>query len=55
MTPAAAAKGRSKFDPLAFLSTIDRGRRAVTFAKKQRAFVQGGPADAVFYIRKGER
>jgi CRP/FNR family cyclic AMP-dependent transcriptional regulator len=53
MTPVAAAKKRSKFDPRAFLSTIDRGRRIVTLAKRQPVFVQGSPSDAVFYIQKG--
>jgi CRP/FNR family transcriptional regulator, cyclic AMP receptor protein len=44
---------RRKFDPRAFLSSIDRGRKIVTLAKKQAVFVQGGTSDAVFYIQKG--
>ena len=35
MTPAAAAKKRRKFDPQAFLSTIDGGRTISSFVKKQ--------------------
>ncbi len=53
MTPVAAAKKRSKFDHRAFLSTIDRGRRIVTRAKKQTIFAQGNSADSVFYIQRG--
>jgi CRP/FNR family cyclic AMP-dependent transcriptional regulator len=54
MTPVVGAKKRREFDPRAFLSTIDRGRRIVTRAKKQTVFVQGGPSDAVFYVQKGK-
>jgi CRP/FNR family cyclic AMP-dependent transcriptional regulator len=53
MRPVPAAKKRSKFDPKAFLSTIDRGRRIVVLAKKKNVFVQGSPSNAVFYIQKG--
>ncbi len=53
MTPAAAAKKRRKFDPQAFLSTIDAGRSIAAFAKKQTIFAQGDLSDAVFYIQEG--
>ena len=53
MTPAAAAKKRRKFDPQAFLSTIDFGRSIASFAKKQTIFAQGDLSDAVFYIQEG--
>jgi CRP-like cAMP-binding protein len=53
MTPAAAAKKRRKFDPQAFLSTIDDGRSIASFAKKQTIFAQGDLSDAVFYIQEG--
>jgi CRP/FNR family transcriptional regulator, cyclic AMP receptor protein len=53
MKPVEAAKNRRKFDPRAFLRTIDRGRRILSLVKKQVVFVQGAPADAVFYIQKG--
>jgi CRP/FNR family transcriptional regulator, cyclic AMP receptor protein len=54
MTPMGAAKRRSEFDPKAFLSTIDGGRKIVVFSKKQTIFVQGDPCSAVFYIQKGK-
>jgi len=53
MTPAAAAKKRRKFDPQAFLSTIDGGRSISSFSKKQTIFAQGDSSDAVFYIQEG--
>ena len=54
MTPVAAAKKLSKFDPHTFLSTLDGGRKIVAFAKKQTIFGQGDSSDAVFYIKKGK-
>jgi CRP/FNR family transcriptional regulator, cyclic AMP receptor protein len=54
MTPVIAAKKSSKFDPNAFLSTIDDGRKVTAYPKKQTIFVQGTPSDAVFYIQKGK-
>ena len=42
------------FDPHAFLATIGEGRKVVLFPKKQRIFVQGDAADAVFYIPTGK-
>jgi CRP/FNR family transcriptional regulator, cyclic AMP receptor protein len=42
------------FDPDTFLSTIDEGRKALRFAKKQSVFGQGDATDAVFYIQKGK-
>jgi CRP-like cAMP-binding protein len=49
----ATAKKRGKFDPKTFLSTIDGGRTIAVFPKKHLIFVQGDPADAVFYIQEG--
>jgi CRP-like cAMP-binding protein len=54
MGPRVAAKKLSKFDTKTFLSTISGGRKIVAFAKKETIFVQGDPADAVFYIHKGK-
>jgi CRP/FNR family transcriptional regulator, cyclic AMP receptor protein len=54
MTPVAAAKKISKFDPQIFLSTLDGGRKVAAFPKKQTIFVQGNRSDAVFYIQKGK-
>ena len=54
MTPVVAAKKLSKFNPTAFLSTMDSGRKIATFSKKQTIFAQGDSADAVFYVQKGK-
>jgi CRP/FNR family transcriptional regulator, cyclic AMP receptor protein len=54
LTPAAAAKTCRKFDPKAFLSTIDGGRKIFAIPKKQPIFAQGDSSDAVFYIQKGK-
>jgi CRP-like cAMP-binding protein len=54
MTPVAAAKKISKFDPQTFLSTLDGGRKIEAVSKKQTIFVQGDSSDAVFYIQKGK-
>jgi len=53
MTPMAAAKKTSEFDPKIFLSTLNGGRKIVAFSKKQMIFAQGDSSDAVFYIREG--
>jgi CRP/FNR family cyclic AMP-dependent transcriptional regulator len=53
MTPVKEGKKRSKFDPKAFLSTIDGGRTIAAFSKKQTIFAQGDPSDSVFYIHRG--
>ena len=54
MTPVVAAKKLSKFNPAAFLSTMDGGRKIAAFANKQTIFAQGDSSDAVFYIQKGK-
>jgi CRP/FNR family cyclic AMP-dependent transcriptional regulator len=54
MPLAAAAKKRRTFDPNAFLSTIDGGRRIGAFSQKQTIFAQGESSDAVFYIKEGK-
>jgi CRP/FNR family transcriptional regulator, cyclic AMP receptor protein len=54
MTPLAAAKKISKFDPKAFLSTLNGGRKIEAFSKKQTIFAQGDSSDAVFYIKEGK-
>jgi len=48
-----SAKGKSRFDPQAFLS---RGRQGISFdkyLKNQKIFSQGDVADKVFFIQKG--
>ena len=54
MKPVVAAKKLSKFDTKTFLSTMDGGRKIVTFPKRQSIFVQGDSSDAVFYIQTGK-
>jgi CRP/FNR family cyclic AMP-dependent transcriptional regulator len=54
MTPKVRAKKRSEFDAKTFLSTIDGGRKIVSFPKKETIFAQGNSSDAVFYIQKGK-
>jgi CRP-like cAMP-binding protein len=41
------------FDAAAFLASAGLGRRIVQLAPKQTFFVQGNPADSVFYLQKG--
>lgn len=50
--PAASLANRS-FDPGKILATVVKGRRVVTYLKKQTIFAQGDAAGAVFYIQKG--
>jgi CRP/FNR family cyclic AMP-dependent transcriptional regulator len=54
MKPKVAAKNLSKFDPKAFLSTIDGGRQVAAFPKKRPIFVQGDSSNCVFYIQNGK-
>jgi len=37
-----------------FLSKVDGGRSVETLRKSQNVFVQGDPADAVFYLKEGK-
>jgi CRP-like cAMP-binding protein len=48
-----SATKKREFDPQQFLATIGKGRKAVSFPKKQTIFTQGEAADAVFYIQTG--
>lgn len=54
MARVSAAKKRRQFDPKAFLTVINGGRKVLIFPKKQAIFVQGDPSDAVFYVQKGK-
>ncbi len=45
--------GAGLFDPSAFLARVGAGRNAVSYRRKQVIFVQGEPADSIFYIQKG--
>ena len=42
------------FDPKVFLATVNGGRTISNYRKGQVIFLQGDPADAVFYIQKGQ-
>ena len=42
------------FDPKVFLATVGGGRTLSNYRKGQVIFLQGDPADAVFYIQKGQ-
>ena len=54
MRPAATARKIREFDPEALLATIGEGRKSMLFPKKGTIFVQGDPADAVFYLQTGK-
>jgi CRP-like cAMP-binding protein len=41
------------FDAEAFLASAGLGRRIIQLAPKQAFFLQGDPADSVFYLQKG--
>ena len=47
-------KLRMRFDGEAFLARAGIGKTVVSLKKEDAAFVQGAPADAVFYIQKGK-
>ena len=44
---------RPAFDAKAFLESAGAARRAVTYPKGKRVFVQGQPSDSVMYIQAG--
>ena len=46
--------GNTVFDPEAFLAQTGLGRTVLTLQKNEQAFAQGDPADAVFYVQKGQ-
>ena len=43
-----------QFNPLAFLSTIGKGREMLSFQKKNTIFAQGDSTDGLFFIQKGK-
>jgi CRP/FNR family cyclic AMP-dependent transcriptional regulator len=47
-------KKDQEFDPKIFLASAGKGRTLVGYAKNHTIFLQGDPADAVFYIHKGK-
>ena len=42
------------FDPKVFLAGVGKGRTLADHAKNDQIFLQGDPADAIFYIHKGK-
>jgi CRP/FNR family cyclic AMP-dependent transcriptional regulator len=46
--------GLTGFDPVAFLATAGVGRKLMNLAKKEVLFLQGEPANTIFYIQKGK-
>src|SRR5580658_11007981 len=46
-------KERQPFDPKDFLAKAHKGKTLGEFGKDYPIFLQGGPADAIFYILNG--
>jgi len=46
--------GDAVFDAEAFLTQTGLGRTVLNLQKDEQAFAQGDPADAVFYVQKGQ-
>jgi len=44
---------QAQFDPAAFLANAGKGRRVLRLKAKQTFFMQGHPADSIFYIQSG--
>jgi CRP-like cAMP-binding protein len=54
-TPKPQPKNENRvFDPAAFLTQTGLGRKVLSLQKNEQAFSQGDPADAVFYVQKGQ-
>jgi CRP/FNR family cyclic AMP-dependent transcriptional regulator len=49
----AVPRQRPPFDPKVFLAKVGKGRSIGKYRNDQVLFAQGDPADAVFYIQKG--
>jgi CRP/FNR family cyclic AMP-dependent transcriptional regulator len=49
-----AINRRPSFDPKSFLAKVGEGRSIEGYHKDQIVFSQGDPADAVFYVERGE-
>jgi CRP/FNR family transcriptional regulator, cyclic AMP receptor protein len=45
---------RAVFDPGTFLARAGSGRKSLILKKKEVAYAQGDPADAMFYVQKGQ-
>jgi CRP/FNR family cyclic AMP-dependent transcriptional regulator len=51
---AKAKKKKVAFNVKTFLSTVEAGRTVATYRKNEKIFLQGDPADSVFYIQEGK-
>jgi CRP/FNR family transcriptional regulator, cyclic AMP receptor protein len=49
-----ARKASVEFDPKTFLTRAGTGRSVSTYRRKQLVFAQGDPADAVFFVERGQ-
>ena len=49
-----AAKRQPSFNPKSFLAMVGEGRSIGAYRKDQIVMSQGDPADAVFYVERGE-
>ena len=47
------ANSKPPFNVATFLASVDGGRTVSTYRKNRRVFLQGDPADSVFYIQEG--
>ena len=47
-------ESKVEFDPALFVSKVANGKSTREFRAKQSVFVQGDPADAVFFLQKGK-
>ena len=46
--------GDAVFDAKTFLARVGVGKKLLNLKKKETAFAQGGPSDAIFYVQKGK-
>ena len=46
--------GGTVFDPETFLARAGLGRKILSLKKNETAYAQGDPADAIFYVQKGQ-
>src|ERR1035438_3954996 len=49
-----STNGDAIFDAKAFLARVGLGKKILNLKKKETAFAQGDPADAIFYVQKGK-
>ena len=47
-------EGKPTFDPQIFLAKVGAGKTRAELRRRQIVFSQGDPADAIFYIQKGQ-